>query len=196
MRLPLLAILLAGFSVLTPQPASAQNADAFPLADVIAQVKKELLAAQNTPGQTAGLTLQSVQLIFAITHTTDANGKVAIGVPIISADIGVTGERKAEDGSSLTVELAPPTASMTMNGVDSRQFGITQAILATRRQLAQGLNDEPKLDPRKVSIQFKFGVARTGGGTGQIKFLIFTVGAGVTKSAAETSTITLNYEKK
>jgi len=182
--------------VLSPSLLPAQTKDAFPLAAVIAQVKKELAAAQNTPGQNAGLALQSVQISFALTQTTDASGKVAIGVPIISADLGANGDRKAETGSTLTVELAPPTASVTMSGVDATEFGITQAILSTRKQLAEGLNDEPKLEPKKVTLQFKFGVTRTGGGTGQIKFLIFTIGGGVTKSNAETSTITLAFEKK
>lgn len=177
-------------------PAAAQTKDSFPLADVITQVKKELAAVQNTPGQTLGLVLQSVQVNFAITQTTDVNGKVAIGVPIIGADLGANGERKAEDSSSLTVELEPPSASITMSGVDISQFGITQAVLATRHQLAAGLNDEPKLAPKKASIQLKFGITRTGGGTGQIKFLIFTMGGGATKSYGETSTITLNFEKK
>ncbi len=101
-------------------PAAAQTKDSFPLADVITQVKKELAAVRkNTPGQTLGLVLQSVQVNFAITQTTDVNGKVAIGVPIIGADLGANGERKAEDSSSLTVELEPPSASITMSGVIS-----------------------------------------------------------------------------
>jgi hypothetical protein len=183
-------------AVFSPSLLVAQTNDAFPLAVVIAQVKKELAAAQNTPGQNAGLTLQSVQINFALTQTTDANGKVAIGVPIISADLGANGDRKAETGSTLTVELDPPAASVTMAGVDASQFGITQAILSTRKQLAEGLNDEPKLEPKKVSLQFKFGITRSGGGTAQIKFLFFTIGGGITKSNAETSTITLNFEKK
>lgn len=191
-----LRFVVLSIAVLVPSSLSAQTNDAFPLASVIAQVKKELAAAQNTPGQNAGLTLQSVQINFALTQTTDASGKVAIGVPIISADLGANGDRKAEMGSTLTVELAPPPASATMSGVDASQFGITQAILSTRKQLAEGLNDDPKLDPKKVSLQFKFGITRTGGGTAQIKFLIFTVGGGITKSNAETSTITLNFEKK
>jgi hypothetical protein len=191
-----LRLVLISITVLSPGLLPAQTKDALPLATVISQVKKELAAAQNTPGQNAGLALQSVQIVFALTQTTDANGKVAIGVPIISADLGANGDRKAETGSTLTVELAPPTASVTMSGVDASQFGITQAILSTRKQLAEGLNDEPKLDPTKVSLQFKFGITRTGGGTAQIKFLIFTVGGGVTKSDTETSTITLNFAKK
>jgi hypothetical protein len=185
---------LAIFCVATALVVQAQ--DSFPLADVITEVKKELAAAQNTPGQTAGLSLQSVQINFALTHTTDVNGKVAVGVPIINANLGANGDRKAEDSSSLTVELVPPAASITMSGVDSSQFGITQAIVATRAQLAAGLANEPKLQPKKVAIQLKFGVTRSGGGTGQIKFVIFSVGGGAAKSIAETSTITLNFEKK
>jgi Trypsin-co-occurring domain 2 len=110
---------LASIAVLLPNVLPAQTKDAFPLAAVIAQVKKELAAAQNTPGQNAGLALQSVQITFALTQTTDANGKVAIGVPIISADLGINGDRKAETGSTLTVDLEPPSASVTMSGVDA-----------------------------------------------------------------------------
>jgi hypothetical protein len=165
------------------------------LADVISQVKKELAAVQNTPGPNIGLPLQAVELNFSISHSTDANGKVTIGVPVLSAGLGANGELKAENTSSLTVELAPPAASIIMSGTDSSQFGITQAILATRRQLAQGLAGEPKLEPRKVSMQFKFGLTRTGGVNGQIKFLILTAGAGAAKSVSDTSTITLTFGK-
>jgi hypothetical protein len=77
--------------VCLPMASVAQNNQAFPLAAIIAQVKKELAAAQNIPGQNIGLALQIVQLTFAITHTVDVNGKVAIGVPILSADIGGNG---------------------------------------------------------------------------------------------------------
>lgn len=162
--------------LLLSTPVFGQRADSFPLADMTAQVKKELAAAQDTPGQVAGSTLQTVQINFALTPTTDVNGKVAIGVPVLSADLGANGERKAEDTSSLTVELAPPAASITMSGTDSSQVAITQTIVAIRKQLASGLNDEPKLDPEKVTFQLDFGLTRTGGGTGQIKFLICTVG--------------------
>ena len=179
-----------------PTTALGQATEPAPLADVIAQVKKELAAAQNTPGPGIGLPLQSVKIDFAITKTTDVNRKIQIGVPIISADLGGTGERKAEDSSTISVELQPPTASITMSGTDASDFGITQAIIATRKQLSAGLNDTPKLDPTKVSMQFKFGVTRTGGATGQVKFLVFTIGGGATKASGETSTITLTFAKK
>ena len=179
-----------------PTTALAQASEPAPLADVIAQVKKELAAAQNTPGPNIGLPLQSVKIDMVITQTTDVNGKIQIGVPILSADLGGTGERKVEDSSTISVELQPPTASITMSGTDASQFGITQAIIATRKQLSTGLSDAPKLDPAKVSIQFKFGVTRTGGATGQIKLLVFTIGGGATKGSGETSTITLTFAKK
>ena len=116
--------------------------------------------------------------------------------PIINAEVGGNGDRKVETGSTLTVELAPPTAGVVMSGVDSGSLGITQAIVSTRKQLVQGLKDEPKLEPRKVSLQFKFGVTKTGGATGQIKLVVVTIGGGKTMTGAETSTITLNFEKK
>jgi hypothetical protein len=188
--------LLAGIVLLASGEVYGQGGRSVPLADVIAQVKKELAAAQNIPGPMAGLSLAGVQLTFAITHSTDVNGKISIGVPIISAELGGSGDRKTEDTSTVTVDLAPPKSSITMSGADSSGFGITQTILAVRKQLASGLKDEPILEPRKASMQFKFGVTTTGGASGQVKFLVFTAGAGATRSAAETSTITLNFEKK
>lgn len=186
---------LSGATLILVNPGVARGQNTFPVASVIAEVKKELLAAQNTGGPSLGLPLQSVQLTIALSSTTDVNGKIAIGVPMINAEVGATGDRKAENTSTLTVELAPPAGSITMSGADIGDLGLTQAIISTRNQLAKSLNDEPKLIPRKVSIQIKFSVTRSGGGTGQIKFLVLTVGGGVTKSVAETNTITLTYEK-
>jgi hypothetical protein len=182
-----------------PQPAPkhpAAGAPTFPIAAVVAQVKKELAAAQGTIGAGLGLKLDTVELSFALTKTTDVNGKVAIGIPIIGGiDLGGSGERKAEETSSLLIDLIPPSTGPAMSGTDATDFGITQAIVDTRQQLQQGLNDTPRLDPNKVVITLKFVVTKTGGGTGQIKFLVFTLGGGATISGANTNTITLTFSK-
>ena len=88
MKVALKSILLCVALSISPIVACSQTTDSFPLADVITQVKKELAAVQNTPGQQIGLPLTSVQVNFALTQTTDANGKVAIGVPINGNFIG------------------------------------------------------------------------------------------------------------
>ncbi len=196
MRTILLSLLRLTMVAGLPAVSFAEANPSFPLADVISQVKKELAAAENIPGQNIGLTLDGVELNFAISQTVDANGKVTVGVPVLNTGIGGTGEWKAESSSSLTVALAPPTASITMSGVDATGFGITQAIVATRKQLALGLNNEPRLLPKKITLQFRFGVTRSGGATGEIKFLVFSSSAGGAKSSSDINTITLTFVKK
>jgi hypothetical protein len=53
-----------------------------------------------------------------------------------------------------------------MGGTDISQLGLTQAIVDSRRELgAKFKMKKPKLQPTKASIQIKFGVTRTSGGT-------------------------------
>ena len=178
---------------------SANAADApasFPIAAVITELKRELQAAQDIPGTGGDLRLAQVAIDFTLTHTTDANGKISIGIPVLSAQVGASGERKAESGSTLHIELVPPKARVTMSATDTKDFGITQAIVSTRNQLQQGVAQEPKLLPEKVKMTFKFAITNTGGPTGQIKFLIFTIGGGATWSEGQASTIELTFSSK
>jgi len=191
-----LAFCAFGAGLVAPLIVGAtEPSGSFPVAAVIAQVKRELAAAQNSPGASVGLKLDKVELNFALTRTVDANGKVTIGVPAVGVEIGGNGSRKTEDASSLLVELVPPRPLGIMSGADTRDFGLTEAIVETRRQLRQGLDDDPKLEPRKVQITLRFVVTRTGGPTGQIKFLVFSVGGGANISATDASSIVLTFSK-
>ena len=70
-----------------------------------------------------------------------------------------------------------------------------RVFVDTRTALLQGMNDPPKLEPNKVTIALKFVVTRTGGATGQIKFLVFTLGGGATLTSENSNTITLTFGK-
>lgn len=203
-------LLAASVAVLTIGPLAAVSAKKlqpvpthpaattpiFPIKDVIAQVKKELAAAQASTSGNVGLKLDSVDLTFALATTRDINGKVSVGIPLLTGlDVGGNGGKKVEETSSLQITLAPPTPINQVAGYDTTSLGITQAIIDTRTQLAAGLDVQPRLDPTKVVITLKFGVIRTGGGTGQIRFLFFALGGGTTFTSANTNTITLNLSR-
>jgi hypothetical protein len=175
---------------------AAHSGAPLPVADVIAQVKRELQAAQNTPGASAGLSLEKVEVNFALTKTTDASGKVSIGIPVLGGvEAGGSGRVKTEETSSVLVELVPPKPLGMMSGEDIADLGIARAIVETRRQLVAGLGQSPKLDPSKVVISLKFVATRTGGASGQIKFLVFTLGGGKELTSANSSGIVLTFTK-
>jgi hypothetical protein len=175
--------------------AEAADVEGFPLAQVIAQVKKELAAAQSVPGQGAGLALQTVTLAFSLSRVVDAEGKATIGIPLLGAELGGAGGVKSETVSSLLVKLAPPRPIVTMSGEELQELGLTQAILEVRRQLQEGLDDEPKLAPSQVELEIKFALTRKGGPKGEAKFLVFSIGGGATWSAAAVNAVKLTFAK-
>lgn len=196
----IISLALISFSTSTQakatMPKSPVPTTSFPLAEVIAQVKRELAAAQNTPGASVGLKLDSVDLNFSLTKGTNTSGKASVGIPVLGGvDLGGSGDNKVEGTSSLLVNLVPPEPTGTMSAADTSNFGITEAIVETRRELAAGLNDPPRLEPNKVVITLKFAIIRTKGGTGQIRFLVFTLGGGRTLTSANSSSITLTFSR-
>ena len=189
---------VASFGITTSacaNAAPAQSRSVFPIASVIAQVKRELAASQNTTGASLNLNLEKVEVTLAMSRVVDANGKVAIGVPAIGAEVGGSGTRKAEETSTLFVELVPPKPTGLLSSTDVKDFGLTEAIVETRSELLKGLADEPKLDPRKVVITVKFGVTRSAGASGQIKFVVISIGGGGSVTASDTNSIALTFSK-
>lgn len=173
--------------------AQAQSAPVFPISSVIAEVKRELAAAQNVPGAAVDLKLEKVEATLAVSRVVDANGKVSVGVPALGVELGAGGTRKSEDSSTLYVELVPPEPGRALGATETKNFGLTEAIVDTRRELAKGLRDEPRLDPKKVVITVKFGVTQSAGPTGQLKLVVLTVGGGVSVAASDVSTIVLTF---
>lgn len=82
-----------------------------------------------------------------------------------------------------------------MSAEDVKDLGLTQAIVATRTQLLAGLSQKPQRDPNKVAITLKFAITRASGLTGQIKFLVFTIGGGIAATIANSSSIELTLGK-
>jgi hypothetical protein len=68
-------------------------------------------------------------------------------------------------------------------------------VYETRNDLAKELDDAPQLTPQKVVITLKFVVKDQGGPTGQITFLAFTIGGGVTLTSENANSIILTFEE-
>jgi hypothetical protein len=190
------AIAVLFFAALAASAAQAAASPVFPIAAVIAQVKQELATAQNAPGAGLVMALEKVEVTLAVSRVVDANGKVTIGVPSMGLEVGGGAGRKSEESSTLYVELVPPKGGGILGATEIENFGLAEAIVDTRRQLLKGLADEPKLDPRKVIISVKFGVARTAGPTGQLKLIVISVGAGQSVTSADTNTVVLTFSAK
>jgi hypothetical protein len=171
----------------------ADTAPVFSVSAVVAQVKRELAAAQNTQGAGLKLVLDKVEATLLVSRVVDANGKITIGVPSAGVDASGGGSRKAEESSTLYIELVPPKPTAFLGATDAKDFGLTEAIVETRRELLKGLADEPRLDPRKVVITVKFGITRNLGTSGQLKLMVISVGAGASVTSSDVNTIVLGF---
>ena len=187
----LLVIGLAGCG----STARAQSDGVLPVATVIAQIKRELAAAQSEVGANLRLKLEKVEATLLVARTEEVNGKAAIGVPAMGIELGGGGSRATDTSSTIYVALEPPRTLIAMNEAETRGFGLTQAIVETRKQLLEGIDQEPKLVPTKVVIRVKFGVTWSGGGTGQIKLAIISIGAGATSKVADSNEIALTFAR-
>lgn len=188
----LVAIAVSGCACI----AAASTPDPLPLAAVVSQIKYELAASQSASGGGLNLRLEKVDITLSVSRTVDANGKATIGVPALNIEAGGSGGRKAEEVSTLLVEMAPPAASITLSSNETSSLGLAQMIIDTRQQLASGLNQEPKLDPNAVVMTVKFGVTRTGGGNASVKLLVLSVGGGATVSNVDSHTVVLTFKKQ
>jgi hypothetical protein len=193
----LVAVVLAGALTTGCSSAAVRDTPApiFPVAAVIAQIKHELAAAQNTAGASVGLALEKVDVTLAVSRVVEANGKVSVGVPAIGLELGGAGSRKGEEASTVAIQLLPPKGTGTLSATPPEDLGLTQMIVQTRAELLKGLNEEPKLDAKQVVMTVKFALSKTVGPTGQLKFVVVTIGGGGTVTATNTNTVVLTFSR-
>ena len=167
----------------------------FPLQEVISEIKKELVAAQNTPGGGTALKLDSVELNLVLSDATDGSGGLSVGVPEIGAEMGGSAKASSEKVSTIYVSLKPPKPLAVMGAVTAGDLGLTRVIVETRKELQKAMVDEPVLTPEKVRIEIRFALSKSGGPSGKFHFFVVSADAAATWSASRTNTITLNFSK-
>ena len=185
---------IAGMALMIAASGARAETPVFPLHEVIGEIKKELVAAQNVPGGGTSLKLDSVELNLALSSATEGSGGVKMGVPEIG-EIGGSAEANLERASSIFITLKPPKPLAVMSGLAVEDLGLTRAIVDTRKELLAAMAEEPVLTPEKVRIELKFTVSKSGGPAGRISFHIFSADASAKWSASRTNTITLNFSK-
>lgn len=176
--------------------ASPALVQAYPISAVVAQVKRELIAAQSAPGAGVQLVLNKVDIRLLVTRQADVSGGVSFGVPAAGFSIGTQAGRHTQATSTVSLELAPPPASDALGAVETKGLGLAEMIVHVRRELLKGLADEPRLLPRQVVMSIGFELSTTGGPDGEVKFLIGAVRAGERVEAGNSSTITLTFGAK
>ncbi|MEP7009435.1 MAG: trypco2 family protein [Acidobacteriota bacterium] len=130
-----------------------------PLADVLAAVKREIEAA--TPYlSTEDLPLASVKLELQVVvlEGTSGEGKAML------LPLGITTKASASEVTSrtqtVTVLLEPPSPNITKSEIDLTKLGLASAIRAVHEGLRSGMNQPPRLEPKKIEIVLAFGVKR------------------------------------
>ena len=156
-------------SVCLGEDAKQTDASYAEVGAVISQVKRELQAIQEVPVGDPKLELTDVTLEMSAIEVKNADGTFKILVPIVGASIGANAGVSTSSSHELTLVLFPSKPIITQSGHLSSDMEIANDIIAIRRQLAAGLNEEPVLLPKEFKFQVGFGVkfdagAKGGGG--------------------------------
>lgn len=163
------------------------------LAEVISAVKRELAAAEGEAGPRAGLVLDEVEIELSVTRSRTAGGKLSVGVPVLGVELGGGGALTDKHASKVKVVLAPPAPSLLLRDGGIGDLGIAAAIVDIRSQLVAGLEEEPRLVPKKAEYHLEFAVERAGGPTGKVTFLVVSVGGEGKWTGAATNRIKLSF---
>ena len=185
-------VTLASLLVATSCMASAAE-NGLPLSQIIAQIKHDIEVAQNTPGKQVGLKLSTVEVNLAVSSVTVADGSTTLGLPFL--DTGVRGQIKqvSEHLSLVSVVLSPPEPKVLLDGSSNVGTRLAKTIVDLREQLAKGVDDEPKLNPKEAKISISFGITQDQSAKGDVEFLVFSADAGISGERAQSSAVILTF---
>jgi len=169
------------------------------ISEVIDSIKKELVAAQSVVIGEPKLELDTIELEFSALVENVKDGSISIQIPIVSmaGSVKAKGRYKNSNFQKINISLYPPKRQVLQGGSDSNfsELGLANTIIGIRKELSKGLNSEPKLLPKTVDIEVRFGVEKVKGGGGKIKLVVFEIGGEISLTLTNTQKIVIHFVK-
>ena len=164
------------------------------LEDTIRHIELELAEIAATPGDTAGLILDTVKVELSAQRQDEENTTAELAVPVFDeASIGVDTTRKLTRGSKITVAFKAPAGDELLADGAHGELDLSALVLAARQALLATAKDDPVLLPKSVDIEVHFVLARIVKGEGKIKAYVIAVGGSSSQLDTGGNKIVLGY---
>lgn len=190
-------LVLAGLTVLLWRiyrgPGRIEDVETIPLSKVLAEVKRELRAAE-TVTKSDFLPLSAVKLELHVLTQTDSQGEVKPTLLPLSAFSKLAATEEISRTQKISVKLEPPKPDLTQGALFLSDLGLATAIKSVREELQKGVDQPPRLEPTQVLIELAFGVKRSRSSEAGIELEVIHAGASEKYLASSLHKITLEFQ--
>lgn len=127
------------------------------LQDTINAIKRELAEIAATPGETAGLVLQTAKVELTTQRAESETSTAELAVPIFEeASLTAESKSKLTSGSKMTVVFVAPSGEELLASGETSFLDLSALVLAARQSLLATRPEGVELAPKTVEIEVSF----------------------------------------
>ncbi len=175
-------------------PKPSLTPASFSLQQTIEAIKLDLAEIAATPGETAGLVLDTVSVELQTQRQKDQATSASLAVPVFQETKLKTSETtKFTQGSKISVSFVAPAGDQLLSKDVRGTLDLSELVLAARQALLETANNGTGLLPKSVKIELNFILVTNASRDGQIKAYVIEVGGKSEQIETAGNKIVLEY---
>jgi len=164
------------------------------LQDTIRAIKRELAKIAATPGDTAGLVLQTAKVELTTQRADSKTSKAELAVPVFEeASLTVASEAKLTSGSKMTMVFVAPSGGELLASDEAPFLDLSTLVLAARQALLATRSEGIQLAPKSVEIEVSFVLVHSTEAGAAFKAHVIDIGGTASQVDTAGNKIVLTY---
>ena len=164
------------------------------LQDTIRAIKRELAEIAATPGDTAGLVLQTAKVELTTQRADSKTSKAELAVPVFEeASLTVASESKLTSGSKMTMVFVAPSGGELLASDEAPFLDLSTLVLAARQALLATRSEGIQLAPKSVEIEVSFVLVHSTEAGATFKAYVIDIGGTTSQVDTAGNKIMLTY---
>ncbi len=158
------------------------------------EIRRDLAEIAATPGETAGLVLDTVKVELTVQRQSDETRNGTLTIPVFDqATITASDAAKLTRGSKVAVSFSATGGDQLLDKGSEGELDLAELVLATRKALLASSDKDPKLVPKSVEIELQFVLVRNSSTGGKIKAYVIELGSKTEENHSAGNKISLSY---
>lgn len=164
------------------------------LSETIKALKYELAEIASTPGETAGLVLQTAKVELTTQREESETSKSELAIPVFEeVSLSAKSEEKLTRGSKITVVFVAPSGDELLAAGDDPLLDLSSLVIAARQALLASEGGGADLRPKSVEIEVNFLLVRGAEGGAAFKAHVIDIGGSSSQVDSAGNKIILTY---
>lgn len=164
------------------------------LQDTINALKRELVEIAATPGDTAGLVLQTAKVELTTQRANSETSTAELAVPVFE-EASLTAESKSNltSGSKMTVVFVAASGEELLASGEATLLDLSALVLAARQALLATRSEGVELAPKTVEIEVSFVLVQNNEAGATFKAHVIDIGGAASQVDTAGNKIVLTY---